>query len=126
MSIERVADKTFEDITGHELNTSSILNLFNILSDDGEYFLNIFKPYSVNQQIITDILYYDTYETDDIDWFDYISFKIYATPQLWWVVCLTNDILNPFEELEPGKNLKVLKQSLVPIIIRETKEMAEK
>lgn len=126
MSTKKVTDKSFEEITGHKLENTSILNLFNILEEDDTYFLNIFKPYSINTTTITDMLYYDTYEAEDLDWYDYISFKLYTTPQLWWVVCLTNDVLNPFEELDPGKNLKVLKEFLIPIVIRETRDIADK
>ncbi len=106
-------DESFASITGHELKPSSQLRLFNILLDvDREtQFFNIIKSYKINDEIITNVSFFDTYETegDGQVWWDNISFEIYGTPLLWWVVPLFNDVVNPFEEITPGDNLKVLK-----------------
>ena len=41
---------------------------------------------------------------------DLISFKVYGTPDFWWVICAANKIIDPFEQLIAGK------QIIIPII----------
>ena len=38
---------------------------------------------------------------------DLISQKAYGTVSFWWVICLVNDLSNPFTDLEVGTLLKV-------------------
>lgn len=42
---------------------------------------------------------------------DMVSTMVYGTPNLWWVIALANDIMDPEEELIPGALIKV------PIIV---------
>ena len=127
MAVKKITDKSFEELTLHELSNTSLLNLFNILQDtEKNYFLNIFKAYTFNQDLIKDVVYYNTYTMDDPSWFDTASYNTYNNSKLWWFICMTNKVLNPFEEGEPGKNLKVLKSLVLPTIIRELKVIANK
>jgi hypothetical protein len=105
------SDLNFYEITKHYLSNSSELNLFNILydTDEREYSLNIFRNYVINDKVSGTLMYYLTHEVDDSDFPDTIATKYYNNPFLWWVVCLMNDVVNPFEELTLGRNLKILK-----------------
>ena len=38
---------------------------------------------------------------------DLISNSIYNTPDLWWLICAANNIIDPFEELISGKKIKI-------------------
>ena len=38
---------------------------------------------------------------------DLISNSIYHTPDLWWLICAANNIIDPFEELISGKKIKI-------------------
>tara|TARA_R110000744_G_scaffold52348_1_gene112151 strand:- start:303 stop:593 length:291 start_codon:yes stop_codon:yes gene_type:complete len=38
---------------------------------------------------------------------DMISTMVYGTPNLWWVIAMANDIMDPEEELIPGALIKV-------------------
>lgn len=38
---------------------------------------------------------------------DLIAYKFYESVDLWWVVCLYNDIIDPVTELYPGRSLKI-------------------
>jgi len=124
MSIEKITDKDFTKLTGHRLSNVSLLNLFNILEDtqEREKFLNIFRSYSLNEKIKSNTSFYETYEVDNDDWWDNISYKYYETPALWWVIPLMNDINNPFEEKnEPGDNLKILRGVYLYQLLKEIK-----
>lgn len=127
MAIKQVNDKTFKEITQHELEDTSYLNLFNILKDDDDqYFLNIFRSFVINEELVMDILYYQTYEIDDQDWYDTISYKYYNDVSLWWLPLVTNTVLNPFEEIEPGKLIKILKSNLIPLVVKEIRDIVNK
>jgi hypothetical protein len=41
---------------------------------------------------------------------DLLSFKLYGTSSYWWLLCVANSIIDPFEQLTAGK------QIIVPII----------
>ena len=129
MSHTSRVDESFAELTGHELKTTSQLRLFNILTDTDRVtnFMNIFKALRVNTDILTDISFFDTYEVegDRQGWWDMISFEIYGTPNLWWIVALFNDVINPFEELESGQNLKILKPQHLYTLFKDIETISE-
>jgi hypothetical protein len=122
-------DESYFELTGIKLAPTSQLRLFDVMLDtDRETkFLNIFKNYSVNQDILTNVNFFDTYEVEGEGeaWLDNISFDVYGTPFLWWVIAIFNDISNPFEELEPGSNLTILKPSYLYTLFKDIEAIAE-
>ena len=77
-------------------------------TSDGERFLNVFRTIVKNKGM-DDTSLYDEYMVQENDWFDLISFRYYEVSNLWWVVAILNDVTNPFESLEEGTSLKILK-----------------
>lgn len=115
----------YNKFTQQNLSNSTQLKMFNILEDvrNNTYYLNIFRSYVINMSALNDSSFYETYEVENDDWFDNISFKFYNTPSLWWVVCIVNNIVNPFEELEPGKILRILKNTHIYSILKEVRNV---
>lgn len=119
-------EKSFYEMTGRRLNNTSLLKLFNILRDhDTEPFLNIFRSYNLNSEITTDVVYYNTLEVGNDDRWDTISYKLYGTPYLWWIVALINDVSNPFEELEEGTNIKYLREDYLYNLLKDIENLSE-
>jgi len=115
---------SFEDLTGHPLEVVSYLRLFPImLDDDGEYFLNIFRSYSINDDLLIDSLYFETYEVKEDDWWELIANDLYESVNFWWIPPIANKVVNPFEELEIGTNLQILRKSILPILVREIRDI---
>lgn len=115
-------NKTYYQIKNKKLSNLSMLKLYNILkdTDDRNYFMNIFRSFDVNEEASRNVLYYSTYEVSDEDIFlDNISYKIYKTPHLWWVIALINNIQNPFEDLNVGDNIKVLKNEYISQVLKD-------
>ncbi|GEM_PF-3200046 len=127
MPVKEINDKTIEDITDLFVPTSSFINLFPIqLDEDGKtYMLNIFRTYTINENVKNDMQYYETFEADEEEWWENIAFNFYDSVELWWVNCLMNDIINPFEEIYPGKNIKIMKKDLITTVVREIRLRAE-
>ena len=120
------AEETFYELTGRRLNNTSMLKLFNILRDhDKEPFMNIFRSYSFESDITSDVVYYDTYEVSNNEWWDDISYKLYGTPYLWWTIALLNNVTNPFEELESGTNIKYLKEDLLYNVFKDIERLSD-
>lgn len=113
--------KSFYEITNHTLSNTSELNLYPLMYDtaNNEYFLNIFRAYIVNFDVQNNVLFYLTHEVGDSDWFDTIADKYYGIPYLWWTIPLMNSMNNPFEDLNPGTNLKILKPSYLYQLLNE-------
>jgi hypothetical protein len=93
-------------------------NIFKLhVDEDGRYFYNllqnIFFPKNLPQG------FFNFYDVAPGDTLPFISYKIYKSIHLWWVLCLINDIDNPTVKLEPGTRLKVLKDDTVKLLIRE-------
>lgn len=117
---------SFKNLTNQRLSMSSYLRLFNILQDfDSNYFVNIFKSYNFNNTTKEQIDYFTLYNVDEIEFLDNISNKYYDTPYLWWVIALFNDIKNPFEEIRPGTQLKILSYNLIYILTKEIQRISE-
>lgn len=119
-------EETFYEITKERLSNTSQLKLFNLMEEqDGTRFMNIFRSYVINEDAFQDTIFFDTYEVDASDWWDTISYKQYGTPHLWWVICLMNDVKNPFEELDEGTNIKILKRSYMYTVFKEMESIGD-
>lgn len=125
MTVTRI-DKTFYEETGTRLSNVSYLKLFNLLKDtDNTKYMNIWRSYELEAKITDETVFYMTYEVANDDWWDNISYFFYETPFLWWVIALMNEVQNPFEELEEGSNIKVLRDEYLYQLIKEIENIQE-
>ena len=115
MAITEFNNKSFFELTGNRISSLSKLKLFNILQDDDREtkFMNIFRVARLNTDILQNVLFFDTYEASSDEFWDNIAWEIYESPQLWWIIGLMNNTVNPFEELDPGDLLTVLKEQYI-------------
>lgn len=125
MSVSRIT-KSFYKLTNHRLNNASQLWLFNVLEDEEDNrFMNIFRTYTLNEDITGDTVYYFTHKAENDEWWDSIATKYYNNPNLWWVICLMNDVTNPFEELEAGQEVKIMKEGHLYQLLKEIRSISE-
>jgi len=115
-------DETF--VTG--LSNDSRLHMFNAIKDDkSNYYFNIFKNHTIPDIILNNPDYYNTYIIDNDDWWDNISAHWYKTSELWWLVCFTNNIINPYEDIYPGMIIKILKKEYYGDVMQKLKEISK-
>jgi hypothetical protein len=114
-------DTTFRQETGKKLSNTSQLKMFNMLENlrDNKKFMNIFRSFIVNDSIFNNARYYNLHEVDSSDWLDTIAYQYYENDSLWWIIAMTNNIVNPFEELEEGNFLRILKPQYIYNILKE-------
>lgn len=123
MAITKV-NTSYLKLKGSRLASSSMLNMFNIMHDGNDYFMNIFKSFVVNDDILNNPN--NTELANVIDpWWENIANTYYGDVDLWWVPCVINDVINPFEELDEAQSLNMLKKSYVPYIHRDMQRIFE-
>jgi hypothetical protein len=119
-------EESFTDITGKDLANTSQLKLFNILEDeDGVKLQNVWRSYSLNPDVAEETYFFTGYNMNDDDWWDNISFSAYDTPLLWWILCVVNNIQNPFEEVNPGQETNILRDNYIYQVIKEIEIISE-
>ena len=94
--------------SNYTLSPQQYENIFNVYEDsDIGYFYNLLRTINFPSDLSTDV--YDIYVIESSDTWPLISWKVYNTILLWWVVCAANNIQNPTKMPAPGTKLKVLK-----------------
>jgi hypothetical protein len=51
--------------------------------------------------------------------FSVLSYKIYGTTSLWWLICLVNKIDNPVKLIDPGTTIKIIKPGAIDSVINQ-------
>ena len=126
MAVTKYTKETFSEITGNTIINTSQLKLFNILLDEDRttLFMNIFRTYRLNEDIQSDVVFFDTYEVNEEEFQDNIGYKVHGDPTLWWVVDLINSFTNPFEDISPGDNIKILKNDYIYGLIKDMERLS--
>lgn len=127
MAVTTYTEKSFFELTGIEKNTFSFLRLFNVLLDEDREtkFLNIFRSYVANEDVYSNVAFFQSYEVSNGEYWDNVSYNLYKTPFLWWIIALLNNTVNPFEELEDGQQLIVLREDYVYTLTSDLEKIAE-
>lgn len=108
-----------------DLPVSSNLRLYPVVQDTSNrlLYLNIFRSYSISDDVYYDESLFDYYTVTEDDWLDNISALHYNTPYLWWVVALFNKIDNPYEGLYEGQVLRILKYNNIYTIFDDISDL---
>ena len=87
--------------------------------------MNIFRVARLNTDILQDVLFFDTFEVSSDEFWDSIAWKSYKIPQLWWIIGIMNNTVNPFEELSQGDLLTILREQYVYALTKDLEDIAE-
>jgi hypothetical protein len=99
------------------LETYDFENIFKMCFDTNKqaYFYNILKtvniPNSINREL------YRSVAIPAQTPLTALSFSVYGTMKLWWLICAVNNINNPVEYIPGGTTLKVIQPRHVPYIV---------
>jgi len=108
--------KTYESVnSGKYLSGTSFLKLFPILSDNGVNVYNLFRPYVLNETIFNN-RNFDPTVLSNGEWWENIAYDYYGTAELWWLMCLANKVVNPFEEIDEGDVVYQLKSNFLNML----------
>ena len=106
----------------NNINLYRYENIFKVYQDENTYyFYNILK--NINFPNDLDInLYYTRYINFDLP-LKIISYNIYGTTELWWLILVVNHILNPF--IKGIKTVKIIKKEYLNDILNNIKEQLQ-
>ena len=93
-------------------------NIFNVYQNtDDQYYYNILRKVNFPENI--DESYFTTYTVpSNYTPYTLISYKVYGTIYLWWLICAFNRINNPVYFPPAGSSLKVLKPEYVRSVLQ--------
>ena len=96
-------------------------NIFKVAKDDKFFFYNIIKKISIPDELQSDI-YYELRINSNKPWTT-LSYEVYGTQELWWLICLVNKVYNPINNPELGAVYKIIKPDYVNPILIEIKKL---
>ena len=88
---------------------------------------NVHGYYVINEDELRNMSFYETHEVSNGEHWDTISYNLYKSPYLWWIIALINKdmIKNPFEDLSDGDELTVLRDDFVYQLLSDLEKIAE-
>jgi len=100
-----------------ELKLTRYENIFKLYKKDNFYFYNILKGIYLPSNLDETKVYYQLIATR-MPW-TLVSYNAYNTTDLWWLICLANNIFNPVKFPEQGTLLKIIKPTYVTQVLDE-------
>lgn len=97
-------------------------NIFNVekTETNGYYFYNILRTVRLTSNNL-DEKYYFKYNVSKVIPYTALSYELYGTMDLWWLICVINNIDNPVEFVEPGTTLNIIKKQHVSTVVSAIK-----
>lgn len=84
-----------------KLDSENLENIFNVYRDlDGMYFYNLLQTIQFPSNLPASL--FSSYTIKQGDTWPFISYKVYKSPNLWWLILLANNIQDPTIPLTPG------------------------
>jgi hypothetical protein len=106
-----------------KLNAYNYENLFKVYRDDADspYYYNILNTIVLPEAIDPAVYYDHTIPGPNISWTN-LSYQIYGTIRLWWIICLANNIQDPTSFPAAGSVLKIIRPEYVREILATIKQ----
>jgi hypothetical protein len=101
----------------------NIFKVYQTKDGNNDYFYNIIKNIQVPQDINYQI--FDTIALPHNTALPVLSYQLYGTTYLWWLICVVNNIQNPFDNTIYGKDIKVIKKQYIKIVLDAIKQQLQ-
>lgn len=103
------------------LRSENYENLFNVYQEPEEnnkmYYYNLLQTIAFPDDLPETL--FDTYDIMPGDSWPLIAYKVYGSPNIWWVIMFANKILNPTKTPIPGTSVRILKPQGVQEILTQ-------
>lgn len=104
----------------YRLNSQQYENVFNVYEDsDIGYFYNLLRTINFPEDLDPDT--YDIYVIESGDTWPQISWRVYSSVFLWWVICAVNQIQDPTKVPAPGIKIKILRPFYVKNLLNDVR-----
>ena len=91
-------------------------NIFSVYKIDRHYVYNILRKVSLPSTNLNQQYFSNTIIEASVPWTT-ISYKVYGTIKLWWLLCAVNGVINPVINIEAGETLRVLKPEYISTVL---------
>lgn len=91
--------------------------IFRVYEEEGKLAYNIIKTVHIPSDIDPGMVEH-TRIIGTTSWTQ-VSFQIYGTIKLWWLICITNKILNPVLLPRPGSVIRYIKPQYIGQVLKE-------
>ena len=89
-------------------SSKSIISLLEEINYNDTQVLNIFVKYKLVERYKTDVKYYQELIVAEGDRWDLLSYRNYGTTELWWLIAIFNNVVDPFETMQVGQILTII------------------
>lgn len=104
------------DTSVTQLRTSNVANIFNVyLDQNGRYFYNLLNTVVIPENIGRS-LYTAVFPLPG-EYLPQLSYRVYKTIDLAWLIAETNKITNMLEPLDPSTPVRILNDDVVRDIL---------
>lgn len=86
------------------------------------YYYNILKKIKLPSEL--NELLYDSIELPETMPLTTLSYKIYGTTYLWWMIMIVNNINDP-ANIESGKEIKIIKKAYLKTVLDSIKQQLQ-
>ena len=106
-TVQTIQEFSDENKLQLEFSKYDFANLFKIVSKGEKSYFNICN--TINFENITKIpaSMLTLYEVKAGDTWTLISYNMFRTTKLWWLLCKFNGVVDPFTELVPGSSIRI-------------------
>lgn len=105
-----------------KLNAYNFENLFKVYRDgEDPYYYNLLNTIVLPTDLNPSVYYEYTIPGPNISWTN-LSYQVYGTIRLWWIICIANDIQNPTAFPASGTKLKIIRPEYVREILATIKQ----
>ena len=106
-----------------KLSQNNFANIFNVVNKGKKSYFNLCKNIKFNNIDSINSSYYSMYLVLDNDCWTNISYKMYGTIELWWLIAKFNNVKNPFTELTAGSYIKIPGDEIKDIVLSRIREL---
>jgi len=109
-------------ITHNPERYENIFNMYELTNENGNnyVFYNILSKVSIPTNLDESV--FDRYIVDAEMPLTTLSFKLYKTQHLWWLIMAVNNLKNPVKLIKSGSVIKVIKIDYLDIIFNAIKQ----
>lgn len=101
------------------LSDDSMENLFSVYKEKGQYFYNLLNAINFPEPSNLRPDLYSTYTIRSGEIWPNISYKLYGSITLWWVLCILNRIENPIVMPKPGTKIIVFTANAINQVLQQ-------
>lgn len=126
MGLNNIMDGEFQDKVEllPDLELYRYENIFKLYKqgENDYYYYNILKKIKIPEDINEEI--FDFVKLPDAMPLTTLSYRIYGTTYLWWLIMVVNDISNPMS-IESGRRVRIVKKPFLRILLENIKQQLQ-